>query len=311
MGSAIPDPLVRVARAAMATRFEVVLHGAEPARLRAAAEEALDEIAFAEDLLSAFRPHSALARVNETAGQGWVRVDPRLFSFLERVLALAARSGGAFDPTVGPLVRLWNEARERGRVPDPAAVALAQSRVGWRHVELDPGACAVRFLRPGLRLDPGAVGKGHALDMAVRVLHEAGVGNALIHGGTSSVCAMGKDPAGNPWTVALPDPPPGFPWRWPGGAAPRIALRDSTLSVSAVWGRSFASGGRTYGHVIDPRTGEPVVGAWLAAATSASALEGDALSTALLVRGGDWGGETTGRFWIVAADGRVLRSDDA
>ena len=151
------DSLVRVARPAMATRFEAVLHGDAPERLRAAAEEALDEIARTEDLLSAFRPHSALARVNETAGRGWTRVDPRLFAFLERILALAAASDGAFDPTVGRLVRLWNAARESSRLPDPADVALAQTQSGWRNVELDPVACAVRFLKPGLRLDPAAL----------------------------------------------------------------------------------------------------------------------------------------------------------
>ncbi len=299
------DTTVRVARDAMATRFEAVLHGDAPERLRAAAEEALDEIARTEDLLSAFRPHSALARVNDNAGRGWTRVDPRLFAFLKRILALAAETGGAFDPTVGRLVRLWNAARENSRLPDPADIALAQTQSGWEHVELDATAFAVRFLKPGLRIDPGAAGKGHALDAAIEILREAGIENALLHGGTSSVSTIGCDPSGAAWAVALPQPPPGFAWQWPGGSPPRIELRDTTLSVSAVWGRSFESGGRAFGHVIDPRSGEPVDRSWLSAVVNGSAMDGDALSTALLVRGAEGMATARGRCWLVESDGHV------
>lgn len=301
-----PESGVRVAHSAMATRWEAVLHGADPARLRAAAEEAFAEVDRAEDLLSAFRPESALARVNGAAGNGWVRADPRLLAFLSRVLALARDTDGAFDPTVGPVVRLWTTAREQGRVPDPASLAAAHADVGWRLVALDADASSVRFLRPGVRLDPGAAGKGFALDAAMEALREAGVENALVHGGTSSVAAMGHAPDGGPWTVALPDPPPGFAWHWPGGQAPRIALRDTTLSVSAVWGRAFESGGRVLGHVVDPSTGQPVGRAWLAAVESPAALEGDVFSTALLVRGQEALRGIPGRHWLVESDGRVV-----
>ncbi len=292
----------------MATRFEVVAHGNSPERLRAAAEEALDEVDRIEDLLSAFRPHSALARLNAEAGRSWVRVDPRLFSFLQRILALAAETDGAFDPTIGPLVQLWTEARVRQAIPEPPEIADALKGTGWRHVELDPAIQAVRFTRPGLRLDPGAVGKGHALDCAIEILREAGVNHALIHGGSSTVCALGSDPAGRPWTVALPDPPEGFGWRWPDGRAPIVPLKDTSLSVSAVWGRSFHHGGRIYGHVIDPRSGEPVQGAWLAAVQLPSALAGDALSTALLVSGARGLRRLEGRLpdvraWLVESNG--------
>jgi thiamine biosynthesis lipoprotein len=307
----IADPLVRVARRAMATRFEVVLHGAAPERLRAAAEEALDEIDRVENLLSAYRAHSDLTRLNEQAGRGWVRVDPRLFAFLDRVLALAAATDGAFDPTVGPLLRVWSEAGSRGEWPKAVEVKAAHAQTGWRHVELDRGTGCVRFHRPGMRLDPGAVGKGYALDLAVEVLREAGVKSALIHGGTSTICGLGRDPEDEPWRVVLPDPPAGFGWRWPDSRAPVIEVSHRSLSVSAVWGRTWVAGTRAYGHVLDPRSGEPVTGTWLAALSLTDAWAGDAWSTALLVLGREGLARLREQYpaaeaWLVSATGEVV-----
>lgn len=264
----------------MATRFEIALHGANPVALRAAGEEALDEIERVEAQLSLYRASSEVALLNREAQQRPVRVTPALFQLLARALALARETGGAFDPTIAPLVRAWGfmGGAENGAVPEPAALVEARANVGHQHIELDADKLTVRFTRAGVMLDLGAIGKGHAVDRAAAVLRAAGVENALIHGGTSTSFALGRQPEDAPWKVAIIAPNQDL-------SAPPLAvveLENESLSVSAVWGRSFRVGEKTYGHIMDPRTGAPAEGARLAAVVLPGATDTDALSTALL-----------------------------
>ena len=264
----------------MATRFEIALHGANPVALRAAGEEALDEIDRLEAQLSLYRAGSELARLNREAHARPVRVTPGLFRLLARALELSRATGGAFDITVAPLVRCWGfmDGAENGAVPEAAALAAARAQVGSQHVELDADKFTVRFARAGVMLDLGAIGKGRAVDCAAAVLRAAGVESALIHGGTSTSFALGRQPDDAPWKVAIiaPNADPSAP------PLAVVELENESLSVSAVWGRSFRVGEKTYGHVIDPRTGAPAEGARLAAVVLSGAAETDALSTALL-----------------------------
>jgi thiamine biosynthesis lipoprotein len=267
-----------VARNAMATRFEIALHGDDPRALRAAGEEALDEIDRLESQLSLYRPGSELARLNQRADTGPVRVTPALFGLLERAGKLSQESGGAFDITIAPLVRCWGFMGGTGSLPEPAAVEEARATVGMHLIELDADRLTVRFTRPGVMLDLGAIGKGFAVDSAAEILREAGVTSALLHGGTSTAYAIGRLPGGARWKIAIPssdnnaDCPP----------LTTVELEDESLSVSAVWGRSFRAGEKSYGHIIDPRTGQPAAHARMSAVILPAATESDALSTALL-----------------------------
>jgi len=274
----------------MNTRFELLLHGERETALRAAGEEALDEIERLETQLSLFRATSEVAHLNRHAADRPVPVSPPVFRLLERARELWAASGGAFDPTVEPLMRLWGFRDTNAAAPAPEAVAAARAIVGMDKLKLDPATRRVRFLKAGLRLDLGAIGKGYAVDCAVEVLREAGVTSALIHGGTSSVYGLGRMPDGRPWKVALPEPrTPGPPAEISSETPERVlaefTLEDASLGVSAAWGRKLVLGGRELGHVLDPRTGEPVQRAALAAVALPEATESDALSTALLVLG--------------------------
>lgn len=273
---------VTLAVEAMATRFEVVLYGAEPARLRAAGEEALLEITALDAQLSFYRPGSEIIRINALAGREAVKVEPRLFGLLSKASELSRRTDWAFDPTVGPLMRAWGLAGGEGRVPNEDELAEARGRVGMDSICFDEDGFTVRFDREGMEIDLGAIGKGYAIDRAVETLRESGITSALIHGGTSTIYAIGTQPDGSPWRVAIHDPLSGEPAQ---GVAKSLELRDSSLSVSAVHGKSFVSEGKEYGHVIDPRTGRPSDRALLAAVWGPSATESDALSTALLVLG--------------------------
>ncbi len=289
---------VALACHAMATRFEFVLQGPDAIALRAAGEEALREIERLESQLSIYRPASELSQLNARAAHEPVRVEPRLFHLLQRARNLSEETGGAFDITVAPLMRCWGLMQREGRVPTPEELATARACTGWQHLELNEANFTVRFAREGLMLDLGSLGKGYALDEAADILREAGVTSALLHGGTSTIYALGKPHDAPAWSIALADPQTEGA-RFIATSSEKIRtrftplttveLRDESLSLSAVWGKYFTANGRTYGHVIDPRLGEPVDGALMSACILPSATETDALSTALLVGGlTDW-----------------------
>jgi FAD:protein FMN transferase len=295
----------------MATRFELVLYGEDSSALRAAGEEAVGEIRRLEAQLSPFRPSSEIAHVNARAWHEPVRVTPSLMRLLQHAQQLSAETRGAFDITIGPLMRLWGFRGGGGRMPRAEELAEARAKVGMEHVQLDTKEFTVRFAREGVTLDLGAIGKGYAIEQAAVLLRAGGVTSALLHGGTSTVYGLGKPPGGEAWLVAVEDPqtkqsPPtkaagenttgdtwayriltmqdreGRPEREPFATIP---LRDESLSLSGIWGRYFEAEGRTLGHIIDPRTGEPASRAVLSAVVLPSATETDALSTALLALG--------------------------
>ena len=289
----LPNPMPAFARNAMATRFEIVLPGADAARLRAAAEEAFDEIERLEAQLSLFRPTSEIANVNARAAHEPVRVSPETFHLLQHAARLSAETGGAFDITIAPLMRAWGFVGGTGHLPDPTELAAARACVGMKLVELDSANHTVRFARPGVSLDLGAIGKGYAVGRAAELLRDLGITSALIHGGTSTACAIGHPPDAESWRIAVE-----YSRVSPEIPAPLLAqieLRDEALSMSAGWGKSFQANGREYGHVLDARTGEPANRALLAVVVTQCATETDAFSTALLTLGAS-GMETIGKL---------------
>src|SRR4051812_15702904 len=268
---------IAVARNAMATRFEIVLHGEDPVALRAAGEEALEEIDRIEAQLSLYRPTSEIAHLNARAARAPVRVTPSLLRLLQQAQQLSLATDGAFDITIAPLVRCWGFMGGTGQLPQPEEVTEARARIGMSLVELNADDFTVRFAREGVMLDLGAIGKGYALGRAAELLREAGVTSALLNGGTSTVYALGHPPEREHWQIAVEAPPTGTDGARPPLLA-TVPLCDEAMSVSAVWGRSFQAEGKTFGHVLDPRTGQPVSGPVLAAVVLPSAMETDALS---------------------------------
>ncbi len=282
--------LTRLSLNAMATTFEVALHGDDPARLRAAAEEALAEIERLDRLLSFYDPASVISHINSRAAIERVRVDAWVFRLLRRCVDLSRLTNGAFDITVAPLMRAWGFTGDTGALPAQEAVEAALRIVGTDRLALDEAGCTVRFDRPGVAVDLGAIGKGYAIERAVEVLRECGVTGGLIHGGTSTVYGIGTPPDEDAWQVAIRNPAD------ESTPVEVVGLRDSALSVSALHGKSFAEGGTEYGHIIDPRTGQAKSDTPLAAVTGPSPGDSDALSTALLVLGSEFLSVLPARF---------------
>ena len=272
---------VTVAAEAMATRFEVALHGAPAASLRAAAEEALAEIARLEDMLSLYRPTSEIAHINSRGAQEPVAVSPEVFALLECCIELGEQTRGAFDITLAPLMRCWRFINDTGAVPAEEDLKTARAQCGWPQLQLNPEDTTVRLATEGAMLDLGSIGKGYALEQAAALLLENEFEHFLIHGGTSTVCARGTQADGAPWRIAVEHPDADQP---PLGI---VDLADESLSVSGIGGKSFIDEhGVEQGHVIDPRTGRPAQSARVAAVVCDSATVSDAWATALLVEPG-------------------------
>ncbi len=277
---------ITLASQAMGTRFELVLDGDDDRRLRPAGEAALAEIDECHRRFNLFDPGSWLSTINRRAAQEAVRLDELTYDLFSMCLDVHRATGGAFDVTVAPLMKAWG-LHAGGSQPDEDAIEAAREVVGMQHVRLDHQHKTVRFTRPGVTLDLGGIAKGYAIDQAVEVLREHGITCALLHGGTSSVAAIGAPPAPAPgsstelgWRVSLKTD------QAPADSPPLVVtLKDEAMSVSAPHGRTVESNNKTLGHVLDPRTGRSLPCGTFAAAVGRSACLTDAWATALLVLG--------------------------
>jgi thiamine biosynthesis lipoprotein len=276
-----PVPLVRYegSRLSMGCVYSIVVYGGDAAPLPRIVDAALDEVDRIDRLMSHYKPDSPLSRLNRTAPQGPMRVEPELFDFIGLCLKYSRDSDGAFDITVGPLMKAWGFFRGEGRIPGDPEISELRTRIGYQHVIVDAEARAIRFDRPGLELDLGGIAKGYAVDRAVSVLQKGQVTAALVSAGGSTVYGLGAPPGRNGWEVGLQDPID------PRKIARRVLLKDRALSISGTAEKSFEVGGVRYSHIMDPRTGRPVQGVLSVAVLARSGTAGDALDDAFFVEG--------------------------
>jgi thiamine biosynthesis lipoprotein len=273
------DTLFQESRPAMGTDFEIYLYAPDRARAEALFETAFDEIERLEAALSNYRPSSELSRINRDAADKAVVTDPEVFAFLERSFAFSRLTDGAFDITVGKLVKAWGFFRHDGHFPSTEELERACAETGWRRVKMDPNSRSVRFLTPGLELDPGGIGKGYAVDRVVQLLRSAGVTAAMVGTGSSSIYGIGTPPGKAGWPIQVMDP------KARTRTLATVFLRDQSLSTSGNYEKFFKLNGHTYCHIFDPRTGRPVEGVLQTTVIAPSATDSDALSTSVFVLG--------------------------
>jgi len=215
---------------------------------------------------------------------------------------LVEATGGAFDPTAGPLVRLWREARATGRLPDAGAIASARALVGFRHVEFDSRARTARLALPGMRLDLGAIAKGFAADRAIDALARFGFESALAEAGGD--IALGEAPPGAAgWRIEIP------------GGGSLVASRRG-VSTSGDTEQFALVEGRRYSHVVDPRSGLAIQHAATVTVVAECATTSDALASALSVAGpsraralGESMAHVAARFRWRTSDGTMLTEE--
>ncbi len=269
---------MRRAFPALGTAARILVEGPSRASLAAAAQAVEEAFRKGEALLSPFLPGSALSRLCREAGRGPVVVDPVLGDLVGVSRRAWERTGGAFDPTVAPLVRAFR-LHSGGRIPSAEEFLEAKRKVGLERLEWDPAEGRLRFPGPGYGLDPCGVGKGLVLDLAVRAARRAGAEAGLLEAG-GDLRAFGP----SVYLAALRVE--GIP----GGVARCFPLQERALAASGLLEQVSRAGGRELGHVVDPRSGEPLDPLdrkvpLTAAVTAPCGAEADALATGLLVGG--------------------------
>lgn len=274
--------LLRFSRRAMATSFEIVL----PFGISGAAEVAqlaFDKIDALEDQMTVYRPSSHVSDINARAATSPVTVEANLFALFQQSADLTRDTDGAFDIAAGALIKTWGFFGRQGRVPSPDELAEVMNRVGMRHVLLGRERETIAFSRPGVELNLGSIGKGHALDQAAAVLRsELRCESALLHGGHSSVLAVGSQPGRRDgWPVGIRHP------EQPERRLLTLNLHDRALGTSAATFQNLEYNGRKLGHILDPRTGWPAEGVLSASATAPTAARADALATAFFILGAE------------------------
>ena len=246
--------------------------------------------------MSIHRTDSELARVNASAATNAVIVSPELFAVLQLAQNIGVQTDGAFDITIRPLAVLWGFIWKQHRLPTSEELERTLPLVNFRYIQLDPTQRTVRFLKPGLSIDLGGIGKGVAVDWAIATLQSLGVTNAMVKAG-GDLRVIGAPPGEKHWTVQLEDPRRK-------GERMSIPLRAAALSTSGNYENFFEVNGRRYSHILNPRTGLPVEDVAACTVIAPTCAESDAWATALIVYGMersllDFGTQRTFRFTTV------------
>jgi thiamine biosynthesis lipoprotein len=272
-----PDPArFEFSQVHMGMPVRVVLYAAEPALAERAVRAAFARVAELDAMLSDYRIDSELNRLAATSGV-WTPVSADLFAVLKRALEIAEASGGAFDPTVGPLTSLWREARKTRKLPEARDIDDARARVSWRDLKLDAAKRAARLERARMRLDLGGIAKGYIIQEALTVLIAHGTPQALVEAGGDIV--VGEAPPGEPgWRIAVTHADASFDGR-------AAALTRAALSTSGATVQFVEINGVRYSHVVDPRTGLAVTHDLVVSVIAADAATADGLATAVGVLG--------------------------
>jgi thiamine biosynthesis lipoprotein len=271
-------------RIEMAVPVRIVLYSDRAETATRSADAAFARIHALNAIMSDYDPESELRRLGDTAGEGKaVRVSDDLWKVLVHAQALAARSEGAFDVTVGPVVRLWRRARRQKELPSAEKLAAAQALVGYRLLRLRGADQTAELLKPGMRLDLGGIAKGYAMDEALAVLGRLGVHQAMVAAGGD--VRFGTPPPGKPgWRIGITplDDPTGPPIRC-------LEVADVAVSTSGDMVQFVAIGAKRYSHVVDPRTGIGLTDHCRVMVVAADGMTADALTKAVAVLGPEKG----------------------
>jgi thiamine biosynthesis lipoprotein len=267
-------PAISDGRYVMGTVLELTLHGVGERKARSTLAELFAGAERLDALMTVFDSRSEISRLNAAAGSGPQTVDPEVAELLQRSVAYAQLTHGAFDVTIRPLVQLWTNAAVAKRLPTAEVLARAKARVGADAIRVyEDGKVELR--EPGFAVDLGGIAKGFALDRMRPTLRKRGIANALLDFGQSSTLALGGPTGSAGWRLLVRGPEE--------ADLGVVTLSDQALSVSSSFGHWVEIAGRRYGHVIDPRSGRPLTEPRQAVIVAQDATLAEALSKALLI----------------------------
>jgi thiamine biosynthesis lipoprotein len=282
-------------RISMGVQARIALYAPGEAVAIAAARAAFERIDELDRELSDYDPESELSQLGARSGGAPVAVSSDLLRVLQRAVEISRASGGAFDVTAGPLVKVWREARQSGALPSPAWIEEARAHVGWEAIEIDARLGTVRLAKAGMCLDLGGIGKGFACDEALEVLRAQGVTRCLVS--LAGDIRLGAPPPGRAgWDIAATSDAPA-------ATVDRLVLSDCAVSTSGDAEQALEIDGVRYSHVIDPRSGRALTSRTRATVIARDGATADALATAADVLGPEAGIELIGR--IPGAEGTI------
>ena len=264
-------------RYVMGTSVQVQAFGGDDATRKAAIDEAFGAFAEVDRLMSNYRDDSELALINRRAATSAVAVSDPMFSVLEAARRVSAASHGAFDVTVGPLVRLWGFYDKQPHLPTAAELAAVRPLVDYRNVLLDAERRSVRFARPDVEIDLGGIAKGFAAEVAASVLRRRGLAGFIDAGGNQYL--LGAPPGKRLWTVGIKNPDAA------GRVMGVVETEETSVSTSADSYNFLVADGRKYGHILDPRTLHPATDALSVTILSRDGTLADAMSKAAFILG--------------------------
>jgi thiamine biosynthesis lipoprotein len=267
----------------MGTRFRILVYAPDEATANKAARAAFARIKQLDGIMSDYKPESELMRLCAKAGGPPVRVSEELFFVLEKAQQVARLSDGAFDVTVGPVVRLWRFARKAQRLPDADELKEALPLVGYKMMILDPKERTVRLTREKMQLDLGGIAKGYAGDEAVKVLREHDLTRVLVAAG-GDIVAGDPPPGEKGWTVGIANlsHPEEKPKR-------SMLLANAAVSTSGDAEQYVEIGDKRYSHIVDPKTGVGILGQFSATVTARRGIDSDSLTKIVAVLGPEKG----------------------
>jgi thiamine biosynthesis lipoprotein len=271
-------------------------------------EEAFSEFERIDRLLSGYDESSEVSRINREAYLAEVQADGEVFRLLEKSLEISRLSDGAFDVTIGPVMKLW-KFDEGGVVPTEEAIAAVLPQVGFDRVAVNTERRTVRFLSAGVEIDMGGIGKGYAVDLAVARLQEMGIDNAIVDAG-GDLKLLGRRPGKDFWRIGVRHP------REASRMLVTLDLAETAVVTSGDYERFFIDKERRYHHLLDPSTGYPASVCQSVTVIAPDAVDADAYATAVFVLGPEKGLALLRTLpgvegIVVDSDGKVLWSDEA
>lgn len=273
----------------MGTLFKITLYAANETAAREASDAAFAKIASLDRMMTDYDPESELMRFcREPAGVP-VHLSDDMFDVLRESLEVATLSDGAFDPTIGPIIRQWRRARRLGALPAAEQIEHAKKSVGWAKLKLDPAARTGTLLASDMQLDLGGIAKGYAADKALEVLNQHGISCALV--AASGDIAVGDAPPGEKgWRVNIGTPYSGSAF------SKKLLLCNAAISTSGDSEQFVLIGGQRYSHIVDARTGVGLTNQLQVSVIARRATLTDALATTLCVLGEEQGVELMKSF---------------
>lgn len=264
----------------MGTNSQVTFWNLDEATATAAAEVVFEVFRDVDRQFSTYKPESEISRLNATAADAPVACSPRMWELLQASRAAYRESGGSFDVTAGPLMKMWGFYRKRQALPGDAEIATNRALVGLDQVTFDDAAHTVRFAKAGMNLDFGGIAKGYALDLAGEALAARGIHCALIDLGGNLLCMPEPPPGRSTYSIGIRHPRQGGE----NGAVAFIQLPGGrAVSTSGDYERFVEIDGKRYSHIMDPRTGSPVRGMAAVTVVTPSGIASDYLSTTIYV----------------------------